>query len=144
MMRFDFKIVSVFFFLCLAFSCGGEKVDQNQLLQDEVIAIHDEVMPHMGELKSLRKKIDTKANDLESVDPEGNSEKIIELRLLAKQLDEAFEGMFVWMRQYDSSFEGMSDEEKTTYLKEQKIKVTKVNDDIANSMSKANKELEEN
>ncbi|MCH7413673.1 hypothetical protein MM213_09265 [Belliella sp. R4-6] len=132
-------------FACLVFttiSCGSDKVDQNQMLRDEVITIHDEVMPHMGELKSLRKKIDSKANSLEEEDTVANSEKILELRLLAKDLDDAFDGMFVWMRQFKSSNEGMTDEELNSYLNEQKIMVTKVNDDINNSMARAKNELQ--
>ncbi|MCH7399610.1 hypothetical protein MM236_16555 [Belliella sp. DSM 107340] len=141
MMRFNIVIVSVVSFLILTFSCQSEKVDENELLREEVIAIHDEVMPHMGELKALRKKIDAKANSLESDSPEVNSEKVKELRVLAVELDEAFDGMFVWMRQFKNSYEDMSEEAIHAYLLNQKELVKKVNNDINVSMKKANEEL---
>jgi len=135
-----FTIVSIGLIL---FSCSGDKVDENQVLKDEVIAIHDEVMPYMGDLKTLRKKINEKSELLEVQDSIGNSEKVLELKLLAKDLDDAFEGMFVWMRQFKNSYEEMSKEEIKSYLQEQKVLVSKVRDDIHLRMAAAKEELEE-
>lgn len=134
-----FTIVSIGLML---FSCSGDKVDENQILKDEVIAIHDEVMPYMGDLKSLRKKINEKSEVLEEQDSVGNSEKVLELKLLAKDLDDAFEGMFVWMRQFKNSYEEMGEEEIKSYLQEQRVLVSKVRDDINRSMAAAKEELE--
>ncbi|AFL82679.1 hypothetical protein Belba_0007 [Belliella baltica DSM 15883] len=142
-MRLIYSYFTILFFSLILFSCSERKVNENQVLKNEVIAIHDEVMPYMGELKTLRKKVNEKAEILVEEDSLSNSEKVIELRILAKNLDDAFEGMFIWMRQFKNSYEEMNEEEIESYLLEQKKMVIKVRDDINSSMKAAKDELEE-
>ena len=131
---------SLFAISFLTISCKGEKIEDNQQLKDEVIAIHDEVMPLMGQLRSLRQEILDKSATLEQEDSVLNAEKIAHLNGLAEQLDQAFEGMFVWMRQFDSNFTG-TEEELKSYLLDQKVKVQEVNEDIKTALSAAKEEL---
>ncbi|MFN3802128.1 hypothetical protein [Belliella pelovolcani] len=142
-MKIVFKSFSVFILFLFLFSCGESKEEANQRLRAEVIEIHDEVMPFMGDLKTLRKKIAAKADELESSSESDNAEKVQELRLLAKQLDEAFDGMFVWMRQFKQNTDEMSVEEVEAYLLEQKSMIQKVHEDITSSMQLAKSELGE-
>lgn len=132
-------------FVCLYFlilGCDSEKKNPNEELRKEVIDIHDEVMPLMGNLKSLKTKVLEKST-LISQSPSPDPEKIEKLVQLASQLDNAFEGMFVWMRQFKSDYEGMSSDEVNKYLLDQKEKVAKVNLDIKNAIASATIELEE-
>ncbi|EOZ93251.1 hypothetical protein A33Q_3841 [Indibacter alkaliphilus LW1] len=115
----------------------AEKKENTEELRDEVIAIHDEVMPLMGEIKSLRKDILKVSEGLYQEDSVDNAEKIKSLQALANKLDEAFDGMFVWMRQYQSSPEALSEQEYREYLLDQKEKVEKVNSDIKTAMAEA-------
>ena len=140
-MKTVFKSFSVFAIFLFLFSCGESKEEANQRLRAEVIQIHDEVMPFMGDLKSLRKEIVAKADELKSSSESDNTQKVQELILLAKQLDEAFDGMFVWMRQFKQSTDDMSEEEVEIYLLEQREMVQKVHDDITSAIEKANSEL---
>jgi hypothetical protein len=126
--------------LVMVGSCTQERVDQNQLLKQEVIDIHDEVMPKMGELRSLKKSLLEQADALETENIGSNQEVINRMRQYAVDLENAFDGMFVWMRQFNSNFEG-SEEEIHDYLIEQKILVEKVNRDIKTSIENARKEL---
>jgi hypothetical protein len=132
-------------FLCLNLliqGCDSEKKNPNEELRKEVIDIHDEVMPLMGDLKSLKTKVLEKSaliSQSDSPDPE----RIQNLDQLAGELDSAFEGMFVWMRQFKSDYEGMSSDEVNKYLLDQKEKVEKVNVDIKNAIASAQIELEE-
>jgi hypothetical protein len=138
------RLISRIIFLCFITSlagCESNSKDQNQELKQEVIDIHDEVMPLMGDLKSLKKKIDEKNILISQSDPE-NIDKIKELENLSSDLDSAFNGMFVWMRQFQSSYDDMSKDEVQTYLLEQKEKVEKVNRDIKKALTAAKKELE--
>ncbi|MBW3469988.1 hypothetical protein [Arthrospiribacter ruber] len=131
--------ISISCFICFTLilsSCRSQETS-NEELRDEVIAIHDEVMPKMGDLKSLRKEILKISEALQEEDTVANSEKIRELSQLADRMDQAFDGMFVWMRQYKPSSEEMSDEEYRNYLLDQKDKVKKVNEDIKESMAEA-------
>ena len=64
-------------------------------------------------------------------------EKINELKNLATQLNQAYEGMFVWMRQYNNEDGEQTPEEVKAYLEGQMIQVTKVNEDIKAALDKA-------
>ena len=121
--------------------CSSEKKDPNDELKREVIEIHDEVMPLMGNLKSLKTKLEEESNLISQSDSP-DIEKINRLDQLATDLDSAFSGMFVWMRQFNSDYEGMTKDEINNYLLEQKAKVEKVNADIKGALAAANSELE--
>ncbi|WP_106133827.1 hypothetical protein [Mongoliibacter ruber] len=125
----------------ISFSCS-QSDNSTEELRDEVIAIHDEVMPKMGELKSMRKDILKISENLQQEDSLGNTEKIQELESLAERMDQAFDGMFVWMRQYKPAAEEVSDEDYREYLIGQKEMVEKVNQDIRSTMAEARSVLE--
>lgn len=129
--------VVVFFFIS---ACAPDKKETNELLKQEVISIHDEVMPKMDELKKLKKDILQKVENLES-DSTSNSLEIEKLNKIALDLDAAFEGMFVWMRQFKSTYDEMTPEEVEAYLLDQKLKVQVVNDQIKSSIEAANQEM---
>lgn len=135
------SISCVICFTLMLSSCQNQETS-NEELRDEVIAIHDEVMPKMGELKSMRKEILKISESLQDEDSAANAKKIKELNLLAERMDRAFEGMFVWMRQYKPSSDEMSDEEYKEYLLDQKDKVKTVNDNIKESMAEARNVLD--
>ena len=59
------------------------------------------------------------------------------VQVLAEQLNQAHEGMFVWMRQYSLDEEGKTPEELKTYLDEQLVKVNQVNADIKAALEQA-------
>jgi len=120
----------------LSFACGPNAKEENQKLRDEIIAVHDEVMPLMGELKSLEKEANSKIEELEAAEMP-DSTKITDLKALAYDLNQAYEGMFVWMRQYEVEDGDLTDEEVKAYLDDQMIQVNKVNDDIKAAMDKA-------
>jgi len=135
-----YKSPCLIIFICLyvlMLGCTTEKKDPNDELRREVIEIHDEVMPLMGNLKSLKTKVLEKSS-LISQSTSPDPDKIQNLNQLATELDSAFEGMFVWMRQFKSDYEGMSSDEINRYLLEQKEKVEKVNIDIKNAIASAN------
>lgn len=111
--------------------------DANENLKDEIIAIHDEVMPEMGKLQSLQRDFLGQAEQLGQEDSLSNKETITQLRDLADELEDAYDGMFVWMRQFDTDYGDMTEEEIATYLQGQKEMVEKVNTDIKEALKKA-------
>ena len=110
-------------------SCGNKQVEKNKVQREQIIAVHDEVMPKMGQLKSMEKAALQKVEELQSSDVP-NLEKIESLKNLASQLNLAYEGMFVWMRQYNTEDGEQTPEEVKAYLEEQLLLVSKVNEDI--------------
>ncbi len=128
-----YLIFTLFIFLQ---SCGNKQVEENKTQREQVIAVHDEVMPKMGQLKSLEKAALQKAEEIQNSDTPDQT-KIDALNNLAARLNQAYEGMFVWMRQYNTEDGEKTPEEVKAYLEEQLILVTKVNEDIKAALAEA-------
>lgn len=131
------KIRSIFLSFCL-FSLLLACESENTQLKEEVIAIHDEVMPHMEKLKSLQKQFTEKAEQLAVEDSAAQQDQILDLRNTSDELGEAYDGMFGWMRQFEPERDERTEEEFNAYLKEQKVLVEKVKQDINKALEKAN------
>lgn len=122
-------LISLVWFLA---ACDGNLEKENAVLKEEVIAIHDEVMPLMGDLKNYQKQVEKRISQADSLGI--TPEEVANLKAIALDLGNSFEGMFVWMRQFKTSFDEMPDEQVRDYLLEQKILVEKVNADIKKSI----------
>ena len=112
------------------FSCS----DKAQL-EAEVMAIHDEVMPKMGDIhmakKGLRKVLAaTKDSTVQS-----------EIIAMINDLESADEGMMTWMADWKVPAQ---EPEKTEYLKKEMEKITKVKNDMLSSLEKAHTYLSNN
>ncbi|MEE9438281.1 MAG: hypothetical protein V3V14_04725 [Saprospiraceae bacterium] len=124
------KIIIHFVFISLLIVLSGCK--QQIPLEDQVIAIHDEVMPKMGQIHASIKSI--KALKLES-----NSEidsKVLDQVIL--QLEKADDGMMEWMSAWNVPTEKVK---KAEYLAKEMIRVTKVKKDILTSIAAADSVL---
>lgn len=130
------SISLIFSLMLLSQACGTSQEDLNIAKRAEVMAVHDEVMPKLGQLKAFEKKALQKAEELASMDTV-NSAQVKELEDLVTELNQAYEGMFVWMRQYEIDEEGQTPEEVKKYLDEQMISVTEVNKAIKDVLAKA-------
>ena len=123
-------------------SCENKQVEENKAHREQVIAIHDEVMPKMGQLKSMEKAALQKAEELQNSDSPDQA-KIEALKNLATQLNQAYEGMFVWMRQYSTEDGEQAPEQIKAYLDEQLVLVSKVNEDIKAALAQADSLLKD-
>jgi len=132
------NLLSLFFILS---SCGTSDQEENKALRESVIAVHDEVMPLMSKIKSMEAKAIKTAEDLEAME-DTDIQKVEELKALAYDLNQAYEGMFVWMRQYEREDGDRSPEEVKAYLEDQLLKVQVVNENITAALSKADELLE--
>lgn len=130
------RISLIFSLLLILQACGPNQKDLNQNKRAEVMTIHDEVMPKLGQLKAFEKKAIQKASELAAMDTV-DTVQVKQLEDLGKELSQAYEEMFVWMRQYELDEEGKSPEEIKIYLEEQLISVTKVNTAIKDVLAKS-------
>lgn len=105
--------------LVLFFACSNSKNDVGEL-QNEVMLIHDEAMPKMGEIRQLQKQLLSMADSNAS-----DSVVAASYQELANGLALANESMMDWMRQYDPNFEG-SEEAFIEYLQEQRDEIAYV------------------
>jgi len=139
------KLFSASLILFLAFlvlSCANPLIEANKEMRAQIIWVHDEVMPKIGQLMSLEKKALAQSDILFAQDSTATAE-IEGMRTLAAQLNQAHEGMFVWMRQYSLEEEGKTPEEIKTYLDEQLLKVNQVNVEIKAALEQAGAQLKD-
>jgi|SRR5690606_14181202 len=121
-------ITTIFFASCSSSS------NNNREIQDEMIAIHDEVMPMMGtfvrniqEIDSILLNVDEyKAND-PSLD---TAQQRVELTELRDRLETAHDSMNNWMHDLNLNFEGKSDDQIKAYLEVEKKKIQDINDEF--------------
>ena len=132
----------IFIFSMFVLACSNPLIETNKEMRAQIIGVHDEVMPKMGELMSLQKKALAQADSLYAQDSTATTQ-IESMRSLAGQLDQAYEGMFVWMRQYSLEEEGKTPEEIKTYLDDQLLKVNQVNVDIKAALEQAGTQLKD-
>ena len=121
----------VFFSLVMLVSCGKSLEQQNEELFDEVMKIHDEVMPEMGAIRKTRKAV------LELQEASEDSTLRVQLLEVSNQLDEANEAMMNWMRNFEPDFQG-TPEERKQYLDAEKKKMIEVRDMMLGSLQKGN------
>lgn len=140
MKLFSQSLILLLSFLVLA--CANPLIEANKEMRAQIIGVHDEVMPKIGELMSLEKKALAQADSLFAQDSTASTD-IEAMQSLAGQLNQAHEGMFVWMRQYSLEEEGKTPEEIKTYLDEQLVKVNQVNADIQAAMEQAASKLKD-
>jgi cytochrome c556 len=136
------RICLVFSLVAVVQSCGPNQKELNAVRRSEVIAVHDEVMPKMGQLKSFEKKALQKAGELAAMDPV-DPEKVQQMKDLAVELDHAYEEMFVWMRQYETEDGARTPEEVKSYLEAQMKSVSEVNRLMKAALTKADSLLKD-
>lgn len=108
---------------------GHAQISPNQELYNEVMNIHDEVMPKMNDLHKAKTTLRTRLQ-LPGVPVQERRE----LEIKIARLDSASEGMMVWMRQFNPPPDSLGEEKARAYLKKELVKVKKVRDDILSAL----------
>ena len=123
-------LLVAFSFLCLT-ACSSNNNDENEALQKEVIAVHDEVMPLMGTFVRHEMLIDSLLNHmpaLKTADPSlDTAAHRARLSSLKTKLESATDAMNRWMQDLNLDYDGMSEQEVKAYLEEKKRKVDQIN-----------------
>lgn len=99
-------------------ACQKNAEDKQKVMIDEVMAIHDEVMPKMDDLMTLKGSLDSAIK----VSPDSAKAK-----QLYAALDSADNQMMDWMQAYNpDQVKGKSEEEVSKYYAEEKTKISSV------------------
>lgn len=125
--------------LAISVSCqkntsGHETPDElenspNQALYEDVMEIHDEVMPKMNDLHKAKASLQTRL----TLPGTAESEKAEILNKIAR-IDSASEGMMVWMRRFNPLPDSSGEEEARTYLENELVKVKNVRENILEAL----------
>jgi regulator of replication initiation timing len=118
--------------LSLVWGCGEKKQD-NQALYDEVMKVHDEVMPKMDDIYKLKQELKKHISDNPNLVDE--KRKTIEATIL--KLDSASEAMMVWMRNFNPLPDSLGEERAREYLEDQQEKIKSVKEEMLDAIDKA-------
>lgn len=140
------KIFRVLTGILLLYIFACQSNDPNHIaqesLKDELMVVHDEVMPRMGEIHKLKKQL--KKLSSKSIEGTDNSD-LEEIRNAIKDLEKADDGMMEWMASFKSPSKlrgEKSHDEIMNYLKDEKIKIEQVKVDMTKSIEQATKLVE--
>lgn len=147
------KIYFYLFLLIILASCAEDpsnerkdgfsdtgKNPEDSLFQD-VMDQHDEAMAKMGRIAGYRKQFDAKIDSLKKV--KSTAKELIKKKYqeISAELKKAEDGMNNWMQEFsiDSAQENI--ERRLQYLATEKVKVTRVKEEILSALSKADSAL---
>ena len=108
-----------------------------QQAYDNVIKVHDDVMPKLSQISDLKGRIEAKMNEA------SDSTSVASWEGLMVDLDVADEAMWVWMRQFNSDLEEMPLDEALEYLQEEQKKIDAVAEKINTALGNAEERLKE-
>lgn len=103
-------------------SGDADSVSANQVLYDQVMDIHDEVMPKMEDIYTLKKKLQ---DQIQST-PTLTSEERQQLEKRIANLDSVGNMMMDWMHQFSPLPDSLGQEEAREYLESEMEKIRKV------------------
>ncbi len=124
--------------LMFGFGCsskqGEKKEDQEKILYDQVMEIHDEVMPSMSELYKLKRELTKKIEN----SPDIVEAKRKEMESTVLLLDSATKGMMKWMNEF-SPEDYTSKEELHRYLEEEIVRVNQMKETMLHALEQGRK-----
>ena len=134
------KSILILFFLTVLFtSCkqvnhdkAVDLVTEIESIEEKVLALHDEVMPFMGEMHALEKALRKQARVTKD-----SAEQYVKV---ANELQIADSLMWDWMYAYKSPLklkDSLSNEKILEYLNAEKIRAGRVNSSMKTGMDKA-------
>jgi hypothetical protein len=113
--------------------CGKSHDHGNQELYEEVMKVHDEVMPKMNDVYKLKEELKKQiANSPDMVEEKKNR-----IQSVILQLDSASDGMMVWMRNFNPLPDSLGVEKARNYLEQEQEKVNKVKEDMLKAIADA-------
>jgi len=105
-----------------------------QVLYDDVMKVHDEVMPMQSVLAKYR---DTLALELKNPELQKDTAKSNRLATLHKEVDYAYKAMDMWMRNFDADYSKKPLAEQKEYLEKEKQTIGKVSEKMKASLEAA-------
>jgi hypothetical protein len=105
----------------------------NQALYNEVMEIHNEVMPKMDDIHKVKQELKEKITKTSNL---SEAEKL-KIEAMITKLDSAGESMMVWMREFRPLPDSLGEEKAREYLENEMIKVKTVRENILESLREA-------
>ncbi|MCF2447391.1 viral A-type inclusion protein [Dyadobacter sp. CY345] len=127
---------------CLLFSCNKD-ADKVLELESEVMRIHDDVMPQMDDIMTLKSKLSKKIIQMDSLQNEGIAgnnlaQERIKATEINQKLNESDKLMMDWMHAYrGDSAKKLKPTEAIQYFEAQKDKIVSVKEITSKNIQEA-------
>ena len=149
MTKFVSSVAGLLIIGAFSWACQSNE-DAVKQAENEVFAIHDEVMPKMGDVLKLRKQLNQRISSLDSAQATGSAagtlrtdEEKEQARLLSRNMSNADSLMMYWMNHYKGdTLTKLSPDDALRYLSEQKDQITDVKTKFNTSIDQARQFLD--
>jgi hypothetical protein len=135
---FSFAVLGFFllFSACANQQARDSATDAEQKAYEEMMVIHDEVMPRMGEINRLSRQLRSAYETIDTTD----RELLGQIDNAVRALEEADRGMMAWMNMNAGNLLEKLRAEKShaeimTYLNKEKAAISEVADNMRSSIS---------
>lgn len=122
--------------ICILLAACGGSGDPVATLQEEVLAVHDEVMPKMGDISRLERAFRKEREELvQSAQPDTTR-----IRLLGEHVDAlqfANQSMMDWMHTFEAPPAGLPQEEALAHLRKELESIERVRQQMLESLENA-------
>lgn len=142
------KAIYIALFCTLLLQAGCQSgPSKEEELKNEVIKVHDRIMPRNEEIVNLRRQlsqVQAQLDSLKQARPEADTALISrETDSLASALESADNAMSDWMYAFRTDYSGMEEEEVVQYLQEEKKKIGEIESRYEQSIRDTRKYLDE-
>lgn len=115
---------------------GSDDDNPNTALYNQVMEVHDEIMPKSDDIYRLKKEIQEKI----AASPDMVLEKKQQLERVISNLDSASNAMMDWMHKFNPLPDSVDQEQARAYLESEMEKIKKVRDLTYDALEKAKEE----
>lgn len=126
MIKSPFFVLLVLGFLLSFSACKSENKEAETLLNQEIMKVHDEVMPKMGDINRMKRQLSAYKDEVPDDNAAMKDSLINAILLLAKTED----NMNDWMAGYKYPNPEMKHDDIMKYLKGQQDTIKQINDDV--------------
>lgn len=126
MIKSPFVLLLAFGFLLSFAACKSENKEAETLLNQEIMKVHDEVMPKMGDINRMKRQLSAYKDEVSDDNAAMKDSLINAILLLAKTED----NMNDWMAGYKYPNPDMKHDEMMKYLQGQQDTIKQINNDV--------------
>lgn len=126
MIKRPFLLLVAFGFLLSLSACKSENKEAETLLNQEIMKVHDEVMPKMGDINRMKRQLSAYKDEVPDDNAAMKDSLINAILLLAKTED----NMNDWMAGYKYPNPDMKHDDMMKYLQGQQDTIKQINNDV--------------
>ncbi len=117
------KATVIIICLGIVIGCGRSTESELEVLKDQVMVVHDEVMPLMDPLYRIRRDLQKGINEDSTQVGSNDREKKIEM---IREIQLAEDAMMNWMRNFNLTYQGETDSLTLQYFAEKMAAIEEV------------------